>query len=308
MSLPPEFVAPPLTPPPLGAPEEVARELGPGPHPPDIRRLNILTEGLQPPTALWVTPDDLLIAGVRNSVAGVNVAVNGRLWLPGGDFANVGFTAVPGSVRALQFFQSPLQYGYLVSAVAYATGTMPKRGQCLVSLQVARPPFSAFLIYWFMGQDYLTSLDAVYWPGGRNVPGVEGPGFVRAVTIGAPAAGTDWSQTVPTGARWRIKGVRARLTTSAALGSRFPRLQIDDGVTIFLELDTNVPQAPSTIFSHQWAPPGTTTEIQIADQNRPLPLGWELSPGHVIHPVTTSLAAGDQWDAARLFVEEVIED
>jgi len=309
VSLPPEFVGPIPPIPAAPTPEEAARELGPGPHPPDIRRLNILTEGLQPPTALWVTPDDLLIAGIRNSIAGVKVAVNGRLWLAGGEFANVGFTATPDTARALQFFQTPLQYGYLVSAAAYATGTLPSRGQTLVNLQVARPPFSAFLIYWYLAQDYLTSGNAVYWPGGRTIAGIEGPGVLYGVAVTTPAAGADWSQTVPTAARWRIRGVRATFATSAAVGGRYPRLQVDGGGATLYRVTTNISFGASATTSMNWGVPGATAEFTSPfDEWRALPLDLTLSGGQVLSSVTQGLAAGDQWSAITVYVEEVIQD
>src|SRR5712692_1440616 len=116
-------------------------------------RVGVPTEALRggPPLPLWVTPDDLLIVGHRSSVAGLTLRLGGVIWHPDGTQHELNTNILPTSDRSLNFTSIPLHYGYLVHAsVGVAVGT-PKRGQVLVSLQVARPPAVGFRTRWFLG-------------------------------------------------------------------------------------------------------------------------------------------------------------
>ncbi len=265
-----------------------------------------------PPLPLWVTPDDLLIVGHRSSVAGLTLRLGGLIWRPNGEQHELNYNILPTSDRSLNFFSTPLAHGYLVTvAMGVAVGA-PKRGQCLVSLQIARPPASGFRTRWFLGQDYLTSQDSVYWPGGRNLPGVEGPGVPLSVNVGAPGAGSDWSQIVPANTRWLIHGVRATLATSATAATRIPMLRINDPL---IQGDLRVLPSNSQIASltqtWYWVPGYPSIGQSLAAQNVNavgLPFPLVVNATWAIQVTTAGLQVGDAWAAIQLFVEELIED
>lgn len=131
------------------------------------------------------------------------------------------------------------------------------------------------------------------------------PGEKRAVTVPQPAAGADWSVSVPGGRQWRVQSLRALLTTSAAVATRTPRLSYSDGTTIWWEGGDPAGYAASLVGRLCFIPLGSinNTGGQGVPTQDPLPDLW-LVPGTVISVTTGGLDVGDQWSGIALFVEE----
>lgn len=259
--------------------------------------------------AEWVTPDDLLIIGVRNSLAGLTLGFNGRGWHADGGVAELNLQIIPGSARALQFFSLPLHYGYLTSAAVSVLAGAPNRGQTLVSMQIARPPAATFATKMFLGQDYVTGQSAVLWPGGRTVGGAEGNGLPVSVSVAQPAAGVDWGQLVPTGARWLLRAIKATLATSATVGNRQPALLITDGLNNLVQDPSPLTQAASLTQTWNWVPGLPTMGVAtLTVQQMALPFPIVLKAGWQVKVSTVNLSGTDQWSAVFLDVEEWIED
>ena len=256
-----------------------------------------------------ITPDDFLVAAVRNAKAGVALQLGGRSWKEDGQPSEISQPIIPGTARALQYFSIPLHHGFLSSATITATAGSPNRGQTLASLYLVRPPATAFFARQLLAQDYVTSQYGPTWPGGRHTLGVEGPGMLYSFSVTSPAAGADWTQTVPTGARWLLHGIYATLATSATAGSRNPLLLVDDGTNRLGAQDTALTQGVSLTNDWTWVPGTPTTglfatPVNVVDLPFPMPMfaGWR------IRTLTAALSATDQWSAIRLLVEEWLED
>ncbi len=273
------------------------------------QRLVVNEQGLEELAPLWVTPDDLLIIGVRNSLAGVTLNVEGRLWGPGGDFMDPFETVSPPADSTLNFTSINLGYGYLVSAGVQAVGsTLPRRGQTYCTLQVGRPPKATFRNAKPLASGYVSGSQFLAWPGGRVQDAIEGPGFLQSLAGTAPGPGADWTQTVTTNQRWRIRSVRASLTTAVAAGSRRPRLIVDDGANTLMDIDPNVTQAPSLTVAYDWIPGYPSTGILIVETELNIPADLQLFSGWRIRSLTDAIQGADQWTAPRFGLESWIED
>jgi hypothetical protein len=183
-----------------------------------------------------------------------------------------------------------------------------RRGQTYVrvsALQALDPAFVRRVLL----SDYVT---ADYFPSGspqgRIISPLEGPGFLRTVTGSAPAAGQEFSITVPTNARWRIRHLRATLTTDATAVTRVAQLTVSPNDQLRATLVPSVGQDASLTRAYNLQPltfnPGLSTS-QIYW------LGSEelvLSQGAVIRSATFNLKPGDTWSGALLYVEEWIEE
>lgn len=121
--------------------------------------------------------------------------------------------------------------------------------------------------------------------------------------VANPAAGADWSLTVPAGSEWRVKAVTCKLATNSTAATRVPALSIKDasGNVVLL------------------APPGTTEGASNA-----LTFGWGVSclsatqgsvvmgaapeitlpEGFVIGTNTAAIQTGDQWSLINLLIEQ----
>jgi len=171
-----------------------------------------------PAGELWVTPDDMIVVGVRSSLAGVALTLAARLWGPDGQFAGGSTIIRPPGDRSLNFYVMPLSYGYLIQAAVLPTAGNPARGQTLVSVGLARGPVASFLRYAILAQDYVTDTNPVGWPPGGVVPGTSRPGYTADLKFATGA------QAVPTGARWQVQWVQGNIVTSATVKTRWARL------------------------------------------------------------------------------------
>jgi hypothetical protein len=221
----------------------------------------------------------------------------------------VPFNVSPPSDRSLNFTQRPLDDGYLLSVTAQTIGaTLPKRGQTWVQLTIARPPVSGFRLQRVLAADYLSGANALGWPYGRIISPSEGPGAFYSVLGSAPAAGADWIQTVPTGARWRIRGIRATFTASSTGPTRGVRLQVDDGANILYVTDEPSNFNTAGTYPINYIPGLPVLSSVVVANAMFMPPDLILYPGYRISSSTFGIIAGDQWGAPRFFVEEWLED
>jgi len=126
----------------------------------------------------------------------------------------------------------------------------------------------------------------------------------KVVTVANPAAGANFSQTVPANKIWEIQTIHFHLVTSATVASRYPSITIDDGTTMFGEITVN-----------QVVPENATREFTFAmyiqqvgnffnRMSAPLPL-LVLNAGARITSSVGSLLAGDQISAIAIYVKEI---
>jgi hypothetical protein len=258
-------------------------------------------------TGFYVTNDDTLVWNVHSSVTGLQCAVAAELLRPDGTVARFlePFTTV--GDRLDHTFTVQLVEGFLISANVGALQTGIKRGMVFVDLGIQRPGELPQVRPIQLCAGYVISSYDFGWPSSANREPTEGQGLLRSVTVANPGAGADWLATVPIGARWRLNSVAGLLTTSAAAGTRYPRLLIDDGVNLLVRVDAGMGQGPggSQLYSFAEGFPAQTT----ADGNNlaPLPANNRLMEGWRVLMTTQGILGGDQWSQIALAVEEWLE-
>jgi len=129
--------------------------------------------------------------------------------------------------------------------------------------------------------------------------------ILRPVAIAQPAAGAEWTITVPGYAYWRVLSIAAQLTASAVAASRSPRINVASSEGIFLTCSSPSNQTANQIVTYCVANFGLNA---ILNNNRvvlgmPLDRLW-LQPGWTIKSQTTQIDAGDQWANIIAYVEE----
>lgn len=135
---------------------------------------------------------------------------------------------------------------------------------------------------------------------------------ITSVQVASPAAGSDWSYTVPSDKVVKLKGIIARLTNSGTVASRTPVYYIkDDAGNVVLIMTNNLSLAAgvdaaivgyhgtgiaaSTIAGGLFGP-GQANPI-------PIPLDLVLKPSWVIGSSTGSIQTGDTWTKISLVLE-----
>lgn len=132
-------------------------------------------------------------------------------------------------------------------------------------------------------------------------------GSISYLTGTDPAAGAEISETVPAGVRWKLKGVRFTMVTSATVANRFVNFIVDNGTTNIFDVFYPTAHTASLTAVYYAFPLGVTqTGLLGPASNRiyyNIPADMELLPGYRIRTTTTGLDAGDNFGAPTLYVE-----
>ena len=151
---------------------------------------------------------------------------------------------------------------------------------------------------------YVDETPSAAFPNGRIEDSIMGVGHIRVITGTAPAAGSDWSETVPTGALWRVNSAVSTLVCDATVINRTMHLIFDDGANVVYRALVNsnlvAGQTGQMVFGIAGAA-GVTTSIS---PHGFIPQDMRLPAGFRIRSSTVGLQAGDDFSAPVLMVEE----
>ncbi len=259
-----------------------------------------------PPTHVYIGQEDWASVTAYNAVAGATFSVFLRILTPQGIVVPFEDDYSPAATRAAVTNDRPLTEGYLLSATVRTTSAV-KRGQLYCQLQLRRNGPPAGVLYHTFISDYVHLGYAPFWPAATQRGPTEGPGILRSFNVPNPAAGADWAQAVPTGARWRLVSLQATLSTSVVVANRNPGLVFDDGANIFWSAPSQRISAASSALAYSWGNQGvvalTTASTGSGDTMPP----EYLFAGFRVRATTVALQAADQWSGINLLVEEWIE-
>lgn len=122
--------------------------------------------------------------------------------------------------------------------------------------------------------------------------------------VANPAAGADWTATVPGGHVWQLLAVRARLTTSAAVANRQPDLILTDGALEIARVPPVAVQAAGGARVYTWADVDFGLQLGSTALG-PLP-AIRLASAWSVGTATALIDAADQWDQVRLLLVDTM--
>jgi len=178
-----------------------------------------------------------------------------------------------------------------------------KRGGCYVRVSLQ----AEGVLIARLCQGYVTDSGSPSYPNGKNENSLEGPGQIRSITGTNPAAGAQISETVPTGALWKVRGIIATLVTSATTSNRRGQFHFTDGTNILFKSSAIMQTASKTVTY------GTASGMGFEDVTATegfmlaLPNDVKLPAGFVITTNPHGFQANDNWGTPQLLVEEWIE-
>lgn len=257
---------------------------------------------------LYCTGEEFLRLTSANALAGVRLTIAWR-------FLNVDrpnpvsnqTDHVPNSDRSLATTDHKLPEGWLQGLTIVASSGSPPVGTCYVRVDLMRGSGTSATILQTLVQGYVTGTQRRAWPDSSLESAVVGPGRIRVITGTNPAAGAEVVETVPTGARWRLRGVRALLVTDATVTNREVGLFFDDGANVFSAFPSTVNQTATQTRVYTGSPAGvrgaaaTALDVTIAIAD------LVLLAGHRFRTQTINLQAADDWAAPVYEVEEWLE-
>ena len=254
-----------------------------------------------------VQDDSFLAVTSYNSLASLVLRVRARVLCDDGSLRYVDELHVPNSDRSPASTYHALAAGILLDiSVAPETGT-PRRGQCYALVAISRRWQPVPVNIEMLAKGYVTAGGALLWPHGAWCDAVEGPGWMRSASQGNPAVQTDFTITVPTGARWALRSLTAQLVTDATAQTRVPTLVIDDGTTTLFQMPYATGQTATLTYKYFWENLAYAVGLVGTNVYVPVPLPFPLLAGWRIKSSTTLLGAADQWSAIQYDVEEWIE-
>lgn len=284
-------------------------------------------KGIDPPAALYIQRDDVLLLQAASSIVGEVVKFNGRLLLAplprGGqpDVSAVGplpldllssnvVEVIEESItltnqRVPVSVQRALSEGYLLSLAAIASpGGATGRGQTFARAAIVRSGTQFASIRQVLLSDYVIANHPAGWPGGRVLAPEEGPGFRISRQQANPAAGADWVFTCQANQRFNLVSLSAVLTASATVANRQVELIVDDSVDILWRTSATANVTAGQVVTFSACPVNTSAGVITTDQTLVYPPGLILAPTWRIRTLTTGIQAGDQWSAIFLNLEE----
>ena len=272
-----------------------------GTRPPDA---GFATQLVQPPSALYVSPEEYIRLRINTTVLPRLVDIAVRLLLADGTVQLITHSFTTTGVNSYLYYNVPLAEGFLLSVQVSTSDTVVARGETYVSVELVRGTEAAPIWIDTLCAGYLTQNYGPVWPqGGVEIPASEW-GMPRQFGSSDPAAGVEWSITVPFGSRWRIIAVQYNLVTDATVANRFPRLTATingSAQTVgFCTTAITASTAPTIVFGIPVQFSAGTNLVQAAA----LVPGLILPAGSILATVTQGLQAGDNATAATVLVEE----
>lgn len=263
--------------------------------------------GQHGPGAFYMTGEDAL------QLSGWNITSAARLR------ASVRFLGIDGRIQASEHdlvlttdrviatLSRQLGEGWLLGLTIRVVGATSPYGATFARAQIVRGLEASAIVLGTVCAGYVTSAQPIAFPAGPVRSMIEGPGNIRSITGTDPAAGAEWSETVPTGARWRLLSLFAQLVTDGTAGNRFPRLVVDDGTTTYFASDPPAAQTATQTIQYVTGSGIQRTAIGSLIPFWALPTDLVMMAGHRVRAVTAGIVAGDNWGAPQLLVQEWLE-
>jgi hypothetical protein len=131
---------------------------------------------------------------------------------------------------------------------------------------------------------------------------VPGSGNILRIASADPAAGAEYTHSVPAGKIWRIISIVIPFTTAVAVANRRPVLTIDDGANIVYRVPVAA-DIPASQAAFIVAAPYLPAYVAVNNHLVPLP-ELILPAGYRIRTATTLIQGADDYGVANLLVEE----
>jgi hypothetical protein len=252
--------------------------------------------------------EDNLRVTVVNSAPGCRVAVQGRRFDTDGQIRPLAHAVAPTDDRVpvTRLFQ--LGAGALLNLTVFAVAGAPVVGQTFVIVQLVRGFSGATEVLGTLLAGYVTTTQALGWPGSPIVSSTDGEPALRFIKGTTPAPGSAFAETVPTGARWELLAVRFFVAASAVVVTRYIRVYVISGVTSpWIVVSPRALIASETrIYSFS-----VSLEYQSHDYigvaQHGLPLRALLPAGAIIFGDVAYVDVADQVSAPEFVVREWLE-
>lgn len=138
-----------------------------------------------------------------------------------------------------------------------------------------------------------------------TLAGLEGSRFAsqRVITVPTPAAGANFTTTVPGGRAWVVKAINFTLTTDATVANRGPLVRVSSEGRTVVEVAAEAAVTASSTAVITFGD-GLGTESLLGTQTAPFIRDCLVLPGDTIASAVVAIQLGDTLTAVNLWVAE----
>jgi hypothetical protein len=255
-------------------------------------------------TALLVNSEDSLAIVLYVGSTGPVVTISARLMLPSFEVTQIQRTVAVTNISAGQQVLFPLFEGWLLGLSVNASSDGVASGNVFCAVYLVRGGLLTTQTAVRLCSGFVSSLDGLQWPYGRNVTSVGQPTHPESGSGAAPGAGAEF---VDTGNAWelfRFHYVKFRLVTAVAAATRQCYIELSNSFGVLGRFAANATQLASLTRDYYAVvgaavPAATSTHIYI-----PLPdVPYGETPSLAIR--VDNIQAADQLSAIILCREIV---
>lgn len=241
------------------------------------------------------------------SLTGTILRLVGLLKTPAGKIKPFDVSKAITSDRVMTEQQLDLEEGELLSISVIATAGALRRGECFVEVYLCAFGADATGIKAVLISDYVWANHVLGWPGGQHHDSIEGPGKIIRISVTDPAAGLDFSSSVPTNALYRIRSVVFTLITDATAINRTVSLGVFLSTLPMMLWNANFTQGASLNYTYFFVPEASNI---LAGTNGVVPISQDLKvyQALILQSLVSNLQAGDAISAISIIAETWIEE
>lgn len=243
--------------------------------------------------------NDRLHITITTQVASLNLIVRARTILPDGQVQQHQHIFITTGDGTEDDFEVPIDSGYLIGVnVGFASGALTAvEAFCRISLR--RLEGSTAGPYIMLTTGYVSIAQQLSWPESTPKNAFEIEGVPVVVTVANPAAGANWSYTVPDGTDFLCRAIRFRFVTAVAAATRQVRIEWLSGANVIHQAIFATTQIASLTYDYNAARDAVTEVLVGTLINRSMP-DLRLFNSQIIRVQTTSIQAADQFSAVVL--------
>lgn len=265
------------------------------------------TQGIFPPTAVYVGPDDAIEFEARSPSVSTVVNVTIRILTPAGEIKAIPFQVTVATSGTAVFTQHiPPTEGFVLTA--HVSANNASRGQCFVKMHLIRNPGqSQQILGALLLQGYLSADDNLSYPASGTESSLNQRGWTREITLPNTTMATPPTFTVPAGVRWIVRQAHFAYTADAIGGARtFVLVMIDPTAVQIGKYDSGGSIGVNGFGEITWSP-GIAATATGTVLNGPLPIDLVLPAGFKLQlNALGSPDPGDSVSEIAAMVEEFV--
>lgn len=268
----------------------------------------LLMHRIKPEGSVWLRDGESVLFQAFASVSSLVLRFTGYALTPQGAVVPVEVQLAPTSDRAAT--EEVRQFGecFILGLACSIVSGNADRGQCFVRARIQRGSGSVAIPLMPLIQHYVTDSYSPVFPYSPQEDALDGPGNLRSITGTNPAAGVEVSETVPTGARWKVWAITTSLTIGGVGANEESSLTFDDGTTVLAQYPSGVVQGANDTTTVSWSHAGTDIEPTVTGMLVQRSIAQlMLKAGYRIRTVTGNFAGTSNYAAPQLLVEEWLE-